>query len=155
MKSSNEELAERMEAEMDSMEQFEVYEEIPLSKLSEDEVKTAMGLTWVHRWKGFVRSRLCVRGFKQEIRDLDETHASTPLIWTLYMRITLSLSKRYSITLCDISIAFLHADASDNSIVVWPPIEFYPNGDTLWKLRKLCMDYELARKIGKFISQPK
>ena len=133
---SNEDLAKGMKAEMNAMETFDVFEEVPISQLQDEEIRTALDMTWVHRWKGFVRSRLCVRGFRQEIQDIDDTYASTPLIWTLYILITFSLSKGYSILLCDISTAFLHAKASDTSILVWPPKEFYPNGDTIWRLRK-------------------
>ena len=37
----------------------------------------------------------------------------------------------------DISTVFLHAPSGGHeSIYVWPPVEFYPLGNTLWRLKK-------------------
>ena len=96
-----------------------------------------MDLRWVHRWKGQVKSRLCVRGFKQQVSDLDDTYASTPIIWILFVLLTMALARNWTIHFCDVSTAFLHAAlSSEDPIYVWPPKEFYAFGTTLWLLKR-------------------
>ena len=68
-----------MNKEMGLMHDFDVYDEVPIQNLDPHIVEEALDFTWVHKWKGIeVRSRLCARGFKQWIRDLDSVFASTP-----------------------------------------------------------------------------
>ena len=132
-----EELKKAMRKEKESMDQFEVYEEVPLDDLTQEEQREALTLKWVHTWKGFVKSRLCVRGYKQEINDLDETYASTPVIYMLRILLILSLARGWAIRFFDVSTAFLHATIGlTKPIFVWPPREFYPNGGLVWKLKK-------------------
>ena len=49
-------------------------------------------------------------------------------------------------TLGDVSAAFLHA-AMSGEVFVWPPKEFYPNGDCLWKLKKAVYGLRQAPKL--------
>ena len=65
-----EELKEAMIEEKASLDHFDVKEEIPVSQVPPEDLKEAHGLTWVHTWKGFVKSRLCVRGFTQKSMSL-------------------------------------------------------------------------------------
>ncbi|MCP4192560.1 MAG: hypothetical protein GY768_18250, partial [Planctomycetaceae bacterium] len=131
------ELSEAMKKEMQSIENFDVKEDVAISQVDDSIIRSAMTLRWVHVWKGFVRSRLVVQGFRQEITDLDDTYASTPIMPILRVLLTMALSKGWSIQLCDVSTAFLHADLqSEEDIYVWPPKEFYPQGDRLWRLKK-------------------
>ena len=56
------------------MSDFDVADVVPASALTEDQIAKTLEFTWVRRWKGMdIRSRLCVRGFKQWIKDLDDT----------------------------------------------------------------------------------
>ena len=52
-------------------------------------------------------------------------------------RHALVLARNWSIYVGDISTAFMHAPvAQGEEIFVEPPPEFYPNGETIWKLKK-------------------
>ena len=55
-----------MTKEMRSLEDFDTKEDVNISTLNPDIVRQAMTLLWVHVWKGFVKYRLCVRGYKQQ-----------------------------------------------------------------------------------------
>ncbi|MCP4193304.1 MAG: hypothetical protein GY768_22050 [Planctomycetaceae bacterium] len=99
-------LKESMKKEMQSMMEFDVYDTVDIATLDPDSVKQAMTLKWVHTWKGFVKSRLCVRGYKQEIPDLDETYASTPVMTSLRVLLVLALSKGWTIQMRDVATAF-------------------------------------------------
>ena len=97
-----------------------------------------MDLTWVLKWKGSsVRARLCVRGFNQVIKDLDDTFVSTPAILVLKLLILFALAFSWSIEGFDITKAFLRAmlDPADE-IFLRPPPEYYLNNNILWKLKR-------------------
>ena len=90
----------------------------------------------IFTWKGsFVRARLCVRGFNQVVRDLDDIYASTPAFSILKLLLLIALSFGLSMVLYDISTAFLHA-ATTERILVRPPREFYPDGNVMWLLKR-------------------
>jgi len=133
---TEEQLSEGMKAEMKSLRDFDTFQEVSESEFSPEELSEAMTLRWVHRWKGFVKSRLCIRGFTQQVSDLDETYASTPVIWILIILLLIALSKGWFVMLRDISTAFLHAPLqTDTKILVRPPSEFYAAG-IIWLLKK-------------------
>ena len=70
-------LQDSMNQEMPRMCEFEVADPVPVEDVSSESIDSAMDFTWVHRWKGSdIRSRLCVRGFKQNVTDLGDTLAS-------------------------------------------------------------------------------
>ena len=122
---NEDELKVAMKLEKDSIDSFDVKDEILVQDVSEEVRQSAMSLTWVHVWKGFVESRLCVRVYAQTINDLDDTYASTPMVYMLRILLLLALLLGYSIQLFDISTAFLHATLkSETPIYVWPPREF-------------------------------
>ncbi len=130
-------LKESMKKEMQSTLEFDVYATVDASSLDQDSIKQAMTLKWVHTWTGFVKSRLCVRGYRQEISDLDETYASTPVMTSRRVLLVMALSKGWMIQMREVSTAFLHADLqSDEPVYVWHPREFYPQGGVLWKLKR-------------------
>ena len=134
---NEEELKKAMMSEKESLDKFDVKEEVPVEQVSQAVLSTVMSLVWVHVWKGSVKSRLCVRGLDQVINDLDDTYASTPMIYILRLLFLLALQHGWCIRLFDISTAFLHATlSSTDPIYVWPPKEFYPGGGILWKLEK-------------------
>ena len=126
-----------MKTEMASIEDFDVKEDKRVDSVPQEDLDEALDLTWVHTWKGFVKSRLCVRGFNQVVHDLDDTYASTPVLYMLRVLLLLALLRGYAIRFFDVSTAFLHATiSSDKPIYVWPPIEFYPGGFIIWLLKK-------------------
>ena len=49
--------------------------------------------------------------------------------------LTLAVAHGWRILAGDVSTAFLHALLADEVFVI-PPVEYYPNGGVLWKLRK-------------------
>ena len=111
-----------MKNEMQSLNSFDTYEEVPVSSVDDSIFSTVMTLLWVHVWKGFVKSRLCVRGYNQKVNDLDETYASTPVIYVLRILLVMALSRGWLISFYDISTAFLHAALnSDDPVYSWPP----------------------------------
>ena len=92
-----------------------------MEDVSSESIDSAMDFTWVHRWKGSdIRSRLCVRGFKQNVTDLDDTFASTPTLIILKVLLVLALALGWSIFTYDVTTAFLHAylDPEDEPICV-------------------------------------
>ena len=95
---------------------------------------TSHGFTW----KGIaVISRLCVRGFKQCIKDLHDTFASTPVLMILQLRLVFAFSVQRSSFTFDITTAFLHAilNPDDDPILVWPPAAYFSNTTLVWKLK--------------------
>ena len=78
---------------MQMMDYFDAADVAPASALTDEQLSTTSDFIGVHTWKGMdIRSRLCVRGLTQWIKDLDDTFASTPvlmilrllLFWTQY-----------------------------------------------------------------------
>ena len=58
----------------------------------------------------------------------------------------MAMSRNWGITLGDVSTAFLHA-AMSGEVYGWPPKEFYPNGDCLWRLKKAMCGLRQAPKL--------
>ena len=57
--------------------------------------------------------------------------------YVLRILLIIALARGWMIHFFDISAAFLHAPLSgDEAIYVWPPVEFYPLGDILWRPTK-------------------
>lgn len=84
---------------------------------------------------GDVRARCVAQDYWREIGDQDSIYASTPLLVTVKLLLLIALQCGFSILLGDTSTAFLHA-AVLTDYFVWPPKEYYPDGNVLWKLRK-------------------
>ena len=113
-----------------SLEDRETTEEVDASTLSSDAINSFVALRWVHVWKGFVKSRLWVRGHnKQHVPSLDDTYAPTPVIYVSRIRHIMALTRGWMTQFFCISIALLHAPLSPSGpIYVWPPSEFDPLG---------------------------
>ena len=128
-----------MDKEMDSMKTFGVYTEIPIDKVTQEQYDSAIDLRWVKRWKteSELRMRLVARGCFQddEKLDTDTLFASTPSLVTLRLMLTLAIARGWFISLADISTAFLHAALLED-VFVFPPKEYYPHGNCLWKLNR-------------------
>ena len=65
---------------------------------------------------------------------------------TMRLLLCMAMSRNWGITLGDVSTAFLHA-AMSGEVYVWPPKEFYPNGDCLWRLKKAMYGLRQAPKL--------
>eukprot|EP00438_Fugacium_kawagutii_P005573 Skav228719 [mRNA] locus=scaffold1830:163434:164903:- [translate_table: standard] len=128
---------------------FQVFEEVSDSKLSEEQLASAISTRWVkvRKHDGSVRCRLVVRGYDQVVEDLDDTFASTPSLTTLKLLLTLAVAFGWKITTLDISTAFLHALVTGEDIFVIPPLEFYPQGGVLWKLRRALYGLRNAPRL--------
>ena len=130
-----------MMKEMNSMKDFDMYDEVLVKDCTEEQVNEALDCRWVKVWKNEtdLKCRVVVRGCFQNVEKNEEDNlfASTPsLVSLVTMRLTLG----------DVSTAFLHA-AMSGEVYVWPPKEFYPNGDCLWKLKKAMYGLRQAPKL--------
>ena len=119
-----------------------IYDKVPLSERTPDEINGALPAKWVKAWKtaDTVRARVVVMGCFQEQIDPDVVYASTPTLVTMRILLLMALARDWTIKLLDVSIAFLHA-AMLGTVLIVPPKEFYPNQDCLWELKRLCMDW--------------
>ena len=137
-----------MKKEMLSMKNFDVFDEVPTSSLSEEALSEAISTRWVKVRKsdGTVRCRIVVRGYTQQVDDRDELFASTPSLTTLKLLLTLSSAFGWHIATGDVSTAFLHA-AVDGDIYVIPPLEYYPEGNVLWKLKRALYGLRNSPKL--------
>ena len=122
---------------MQLMADVDVADVVPTPALTEEQNTKPLDFTWVHTWKGMViRSRLCVRGSKLWIKDLDDTFASTQLLMIRKLFLVFALSMQWRIFTFDIMTAFLYAirNPDDDPIFVWPPEEHFPNKTLLWQI---------------------
>ena len=143
-----EEEAAGMTKEMKSMRDFGVFDEVDIDKVPREALESAISTRWVKLRKpdGTVRCRIVARGYTQQVEDKDETFASTPSLTTLRLLLTLAVAKGWHISIGDISTAFLHALVNEDFYVI-PPLEFYPEGRTLWKLRKALYGLKHSPKL--------
>ena len=132
-------LKEAMNSEMNKMAEFDVADILQAEAVPEQVRRNALTFTWAHRWKGNdIRSRLCVRGFKQVITDIDDTYASTPVLLILKVLLVYALSVGWGIYSFDVTTAFLHAtlDPGADPIYVWAPQEYDQDQQHIWRLKK-------------------
>lgn len=121
---------------MQSLKNFEVYEEVKIENCTSEQINGAISTRWVKRPKGDgVKFRVCAQGFDQQF-DADDTFASTPSLVTLKLLLTLCVALNWHAIASDVSTAFLHGLLADDQTFVIPPGEFYPNGGALWRLGK-------------------
>ena len=127
---------------------FDVFEEFKMSDLTPEQLETVIPTRWVETRKsdGTCRCRSAVRGYDQVVEDPDETYASTPSLLTLNTLLTLAVARGWRVTLADISTAFLHA-LMDGDVWVHPPVEHYPEGGVVWKLKRALYGLESAPKL--------
>ena len=132
-------LKKGMMKEMNSMKEFDVYDEVLVKDCTEEQVNEALDCRCIKVWKNEIdlRCKVVVRGCFQNVEKNEEDNlfASTPSLVTMRLLLCMAMSRNWGITLGDVSTAFLHAPTS-GEVYVWPPKEFYPNGDCLWKLKK-------------------
>ena len=136
--------------EMNSMKEFDVYDEVMMKDCTDEQVSEALDCRWVKVWKSEtdLRCRVVVRGCFHNVEKTEEDNlfASTPSLVTMRLLLCMALARNWGITLGDVSTAFLHA-AMSGEVFVWPPKEVYPNGDCLWKLKKAMYGLRQAPKL--------
>ena len=139
-----------MMKEMDSMKNFEVYDEVKVDECTQEQIDGALDCRWVKVWKSEdeLRCRVVVRGCFQnaEKSEEDNLFASTPSLVTMRLLLRMALARNWGITMDDVSTAFLHALMSEE-VFVWPPKEFYPEGKCLWRLKKGLYGLRQAPKL--------
>ena len=140
-----------MMKEMDSMRNFEVYDEVKVDECTQEQIDGALDCRWVKVWKSEdeLRCRVVVRGCFQNVEKSEEDNlfASTPSLVTMRLLLCMALARNWGITMGDVSTAFLHA-LMNEEVFVWPPKEFYPEGNCLWRLKKAMYGLRQAPKLG-------
>ena len=139
-----------MMKEMDSMRNFEVYDEVKVDDCTQEQIDGALDCRWVKVWKSEdeLRCRVVVRGCFQNVEKSEEDNlfASTPSLVTMRLLLCMALARNWGITMGDVSTAFLHA-LMNEEVFVWPPKEFYPEGNCLWRLKKAMYGLRQAPKL--------
>eukprot|EP00439_Symbiodinium_sp_Y106_P081286 s2639_g20.t1 len=117
-----------MMKEMNSMKDFDVYDEVLVKDCTDEQVNVALDCRRVKVWKNEtdLRCRVVVRGCFQNVEKNEEDNLFASV--TMRLLLCMAMSRNWGITLRDVSTAFLHA-AMSGEVYVWPPKEFYPNGD--------------------------
>ena len=93
---------------MQLMADVDVADVVPTPALTEEQNTKPLDFTWVHKWKGMViRSRLCVRGSKLWIKDLDDTFVQHNYSWFASFSLYLHLACSGASFTFDITAAFL------------------------------------------------
>ena len=101
---------------------------------------------WVNKPKGDgIRSRLVCKGCYQDMPDKDDVYASTPLLTSLKILLTIGLLKGHRMVFADVSTAFLHAPITEE-VFVRPRRSTIQNGDVVWKLRRAMYGLRSAPK---------
>ena len=109
----NEELVSKaMKADMDSFRTFEVYDEVDIDDLTHEERKNIVGGKWVLTPKSdtVIKARYVAHGYSQQVEP-EDVCATTLSNTTLRICLTLAIQRKYTMTTCDISTAFLHASS--------------------------------------------
>ena len=138
-----------MNKELQSMLNFDVFEEVKMAELTPAQLEAVISTRWVKTPKsdGTCRCRIVVRGCDQVVEDPDETYASTPSLLTLKTSLTLAaaVARGWHVTLADVSTAFLHASMA-GEVLVLRPVEYYPSGDVVWRPKRAL--YGLKRNFS-------
>ena len=137
-----------MNKEMQSMLNFDVFEEVKMAELTPAQLETVISTHWVKTRKsdGICRCRIVVPAYDQVVEDPDETYASTPSLVTLKTLLTLAVARGWHVTLADVSTAFLHV-LVDGEVLVLAPLEYYPIGDVEWRLKRALYGLKNVPKL--------
>ena len=131
----NEEHAAALQAELESLAKFNVYQEVNLQTFPKGYNKVSSRLVTTKKADGRVKIRLVAREFAKGRRlDLYIPTVSPQLIRFL---LSVSLSSGFVAELADISTAFLHAELpAGETVLVVPPPELERPPGTAWHLNK-------------------
>ena len=95
---------------MSMMSDFDSANRVLISELAEAEVPSALDSAWVVYWKeSEANARVCVRGLKQRVTDIDSMFASAPCLAMLMLLIASPSSSGWTNLTLDIATAFLLA----------------------------------------------
>ena len=94
-----------MNKEVDQMKKHGVYEELSTDTVDQETLHSAIDSEWVHKNKTptEVRSRIVAKGYKEEVEDLDDIYASTPLFVILRVLLMVAMARSWKIRLGDMS----------------------------------------------------
>ena len=96
-----------MKGELKSTRGFEAFEEVAVQDLDPRVLNKAIGSRWAHRRKGAdIESRLVAKGYIEEIEDLDDAYARTPILAVLRTLLAIALAMSWAIAAADIRTAF-------------------------------------------------
>ena len=111
-----------------------VYDEVPLSECTPDEINGALPTKWVKTWKtaDTVRARVVVMGCFQEQTDPDVLYANTPTLVTMRIPLLMAIDRNWTIKLLDVSTAFFTFSYARHCFDRTAE-RVYPNQDCLWK----------------------
>ena len=107
-----------MTKEFESLKSFDVFSEVKRESISSD--TEILDVSWVHIWKGFVKSRLVIRGDQQQISSDQDQFANTPSMIAFRNCLWLSELMKVHIDSLDVYTAFLHAVIT-YEVYVHPP----------------------------------
>ena len=102
-----------------------------------------------------MKSRLCIRGFKEPWKDGENTYAPTPVPANMKIVLCRAHRRRHCVQFADVSRAFLHAPMKEDKVYVRPPPEckeyVVMHGldiidDEVWLLKKAM--YGLRSRFG-------
>eukprot|EP00439_Symbiodinium_sp_Y106_P019913 s3222_g2.t1 len=71
---------------------------------------------------------------------------------TMRLLLCMALARNWGITMGDVSTALLHA-LMNEEVFVWPPKEFYPEGNCLWRLKKAMYGLRQAPKLQEHFAE--
>ena len=134
------EWAAAMEAELDSLWENNVYEELP-----RPQGRKVIGTKWVLRVKTDAagnldkyKARVVAKGFRQvEGLDYEETYAPTVRFESVRALVAMAASLGWKLDQMDVATAFLYADLEEETYVEIPEeVAAVGGGDRVWRLRK-------------------
>ena len=103
-----------------------VFTEIDGNTVTPEQRPNIIESRWVLKQKNNeVRARIVAKGYTEPVTDHDQLFASTPLFCILTVLLTMALVYNWSVCTRDVSVAFLHAAATSNNLVMRPSPEFY------------------------------
>ena len=155
-----------MKKEVDKLREKDMYEEVDMSTLSQDQLRRVVKTRWVvgdrpdptttattttgkvHASE--LRARFVAKGFSQHINDPMECYAATPSSTSLKGLLLLGILQGHQTTCLDISTAFINTPLppTEPPIYVQPPAEWYYNSPTtLWRLKRAMYGLRTSPKL--------
>ena len=128
-------VSQGMEKEVQQMKDQPVFTEIDGNTMTPEQRANIIKSRWVLKPKhNEARARTVAKGYTEPVTAL---FASTPLLCTPRVLLTMALVYNWSVWTGDVSVAFLHAPAISYNLVIRPK-EFYnePNRHIMWRWKK-------------------
>ena len=138
-----------MNKEMKSMKDFTVYTEKPIEECAEEQVRNAIGVKWVKRWKRHRFANEIVGASMLPGRTgvgFRHTFRQHTFIGHSQSHVDHGMARSWCVKLADVSTAFLHAPMKQD-IFIWPAAENYPDFKCLWKLNKAMCSLKQSPRL--------